>query len=102
MLRTYRDRVAGPADALLAAAARDHDPRPLRTLLDRHFPAAASEPALFLLGELLFERGEFREAEAHWRRLLPDDPAADPSVPQPAADPARARATGRTGLPVPG
>ena len=92
-LRSYRDRVAGPADALLAAGVRDRDPRPLRTLLDRYFPAAASEPALLLLGELLFERGEFREAEAHWRRLLPsEDATADPSLPTPVADPPRARA----------
>lgn len=71
-LKAYRNRIDEPAKKLLEAAKRDRDVKPLRQLLDRYFVSRPSEEGLFLLGELHYERGEFRLAERAWRRLLPD------------------------------
>lgn len=90
-LRAYQDRTDEPARKLLDAAKRDRDPRPLWQLLDRYFVSRPAEDALLLLGDLLFERGEFRTAEVVWRRLLPDADA-DVPYPSPRTDPAAVRA----------
>lgn len=85
-LAAYRDRVDVPARKLLDQAKRDRDPRPLQILLARYFPARACEEALGLLGEFAFERGDFRTAEAHWRRLLADSPGEVVPFPDPRAE----------------
>jgi outer membrane protein assembly factor BamB len=90
-LRAYQDRIDQPAKKLLEQAKRNRDPRPLWQLLDRYFVSRPSEEALQLLGELLFERGEFRAAENQWRRLLPEA-GADLTYPGAKADPALTRA----------
>jgi hypothetical protein len=51
----------------------------------------AADEGLLLLGDLLFERGEFRAAEAAWRQLLPDG-GSELAYPNSAADPALVRA----------
>ena len=90
-LKAYQDRVDQPAKKLLAHAKRDRDPRPLYQLLDRYFVSHPADEALLLLGDLLFERGEFRAAEETWRRLLPAG-GADVTYPNSKADPALVRA----------
>ena len=92
VLRTVRGRIDGPAARLLDQGKAARDRRPLRLLLDRYFVARPAEDALLLLGDLLFERGEFRAAAAAWRKLLPDAPADEPAFPDPTADPAAVRA----------
>jgi outer membrane protein assembly factor BamB len=93
VLRGYRDRTDGPARRLLELGQKNHDPRPLRQLLDRYFASRPAESALLLLGELAFERGDFRAAEGYWRRLLPTaNPAGEPAFPDPKTDPASVRA----------
>lgn len=91
-LKGLRDRIDEPARKLYEAGRAARDPKPLRALLDRYFVSRSAEPALLLLGELAFERGEFAAAERYWRTLLP--PASDTalSFPQPATDPAAVRA----------
>lgn len=92
-LRAYRDRADAPAAALLGAGKRDRDPRPLLELVDQYFATSHAEEAFLWLGELAFERGDFRAAETQWRRLLPagaDSP--DPGVIQPKFAPAAAAA----------
>ncbi|WP_143392737.1 PQQ-binding-like beta-propeller repeat protein [Fimbriiglobus ruber] len=96
-LRGYRDRADEPSRKLLAAGRADRDPRPLRTLVDKYFASRPAEDAFLLLGELAFERGEFRAAEEYWRRLLParngkTDLAIDPPFPDPTTNPAVVRA----------
>ncbi len=88
-LRGYRDRVDEPARKLLEAGKANRDPRPLRLLVNRYFPSRHTEEALFSLGELAFERGEFRTAKQYWLRLLPGD---ELSVPDAKTDPALIRA----------
>ena len=90
-LKTYQNRVDAPAKLLLDAGARDRDPRPLWQLLDRYFVSRSAQEGGRLLGDLLFERGEFRAAELVWRRLLPGG-GADLAHPTPPADPAALRA----------
>jgi len=92
VLKSYRVRSDEPARKLLEAGKKSRDPRPLRELLDRYFASRPAEEALLLLGELAFERGEFRTAEGYWRRLLPPSDAAEPAFPDPKTDPAAVRA----------
>ena len=91
VLKTYRDRIDEPARKLLDAGKRDRDPRPLWQLLDRYFVSRQGEEASLLLGDLLFERGDFRTAEMIWKRLLPDADA-DVNYPDVKTDPATVRA----------
>ncbi|MBN9522987.1 PQQ-binding-like beta-propeller repeat protein, partial [bacterium] len=90
-LKAYQARIDAPAKLLLDAGTRDRDSRPLWQLLDRYFVSRPAQSGGLLLGDLLFERGEFRAAEVVWRRLLPDE-GADLSHPTPPADPAALRA----------
>jgi outer membrane protein assembly factor BamB len=90
-LKAYQDRIDEPARRLLDAGKRDRDPAPLWQLLDRYFVSRPSAEGLLLLGDLHFERGEFRTAELLWRRLLPDA-EADVPYPGPPTDPAAVRA----------
>lgn len=80
-LKGYQERIEAPARRLLEAARRTRDPQPLYQLLDRYFVSRPAEEGLLLLGDLLFDRGEYRAAEQAWRKLTPD--AAD--TPHPAA-----------------
>jgi len=91
VLKAYRDRIDPPAQKLLDEARRTRDPHPLWLLLDRYFVSRPADEALRLLGDLLFERGEFRAAEGVWQRLLPDG-GADVAYPGSKADQALVRA----------
>lgn len=90
-LKNYQDRIDEPASKLLAAAKRTNDPGPLWQLLDRYYASRPADEGLLFLGDLLFERGEFRAAERTWRRLLPDS-GADITYPASRSDPAAVRA----------
>ena len=90
-LKGYRDRVEVPARKLLDAGKASRDPAPLWQLLDRYFVSRPADEGLLLLGDLLFERGEFHAAEQLWRRLLPDA-GADLPYPKSQADAAAVRA----------
>src|SRR5438067_8939449 len=90
-LKGYQDRIDEPARKLLGAGKRTRDPAPLWQLLDRYFVSRPAGEALLLLGDLLFEKGEFRTAERVWTRLLPDTDA-DVVYPGSSADPAAVRA----------
>lgn len=90
-LKGYRDRVEDPARNLLDAGKKARDPAPLWTLIDRYFVSRPADEGSLLLGDLLFERGEFRTADRVWRRLLPDA-GADVVYPGSNADAAAVRA----------
>src|SRR5581483_816256 len=66
-LKGYQDRIDAPARKLLDAARKSRDPAPLWQLLDRYFVSRPADEALLLLGDLLFDRGEFRASELQWR-----------------------------------
>ncbi len=90
-LKGYQDRLEEPARKLLARARKMRDPAPLWRLLDQYFVSRPSQEGSLLLGELLFERGDFRAAERIWRQLLPDGDT-ELSYPGPVTDPADIRA----------
>jgi outer membrane protein assembly factor BamB len=90
-LKSYQDRIDNPARKLFDTAKQTRDPAPLWQLLDRYFVSRPAEDGLLLLGDLLFERGEFRTAENVWRRLLPDA-GADIVYPNSRTDLAAVRA----------
>lgn len=90
-LKSYQDRLDGPAKNLLDTAKRTRNPTPLWQLLDRYFVSRPADEGLLLLGDLLFEDGEFRAAEQVWRKLLAGG-GADLAYPNSKADPALVRA----------
>lgn len=71
VLATYRQRVESEARRLLALARQHRDSAPLRRLVDETFCSSVTGEALDLLGDLAFERGDFDEARAWWRRIAP-------------------------------
>src|SRR5262249_12946290 len=87
VLRSYQDRIEAPAQKLLDAGKRNRDPGPLWQLLERYFVSRLGEEASLLLGDLLFEKGDFRAAELVWARLVSDG-GADVVYPRPAVNPA--------------
>jgi outer membrane protein assembly factor BamB/tetratricopeptide (TPR) repeat protein len=104
-LRLYRTRVDGLARKWFDHGAKARDVRLLRRVVDEAFCSQVTDQALDLLGDLAFERGEFREAERWWRMLaLPlldvegqgTEPGPQPDVrlrfPDPKVDPAQVRA----------
>lgn len=91
-LDTFRDRIEEPARKLLQQGKAKRDPKPLAELADRYFVSRPAEEGLLLLGELLFERGDFVAAERAWRALLPADGDARLVYPKPKTDPAAVKA----------
>ncbi len=91
-LNAFQNRLEEPAKKLLDAGRRDRDPAPLRQLLGRYFISRPAEEAILLLGELLFERGDFRAAEQAWRLLLPPGTANELSYPSAKTDSALVKA----------
>lgn len=91
-LETFRDRIDEPARKLLDAGKKRRDPQPLRELTDRYFVSRPAEEGLLLLGELLFERGDFVAAERAWRALLADGGDGVLAYPKPKTDPAVVKA----------
>jgi outer membrane protein assembly factor BamB len=70
-IAAYRERVDSAARRLLALGRQGRDPAPLRRLVDEMFCSRLTGEALDLLGDLAFERGDFDEARAWWRRVAP-------------------------------
>lgn len=90
-LKNYQDQIEIPARKLLEAGKRTRDTGPLWQLVDRYFVSRPADEGLLLLGDILFERGEFRTAELLWHRLIPDG-NADIAYPDSKADPAQLHA----------
>jgi len=71
-LKAYQDRIDAPAQKLLDTAKRTRETATLWQLIDRYFVSRPADDGILLLGDLLFEEGDFRQAEQVWRMLLPD------------------------------
>jgi outer membrane protein assembly factor BamB len=91
ILKNYQEQIEAPARKLLELAKRTRDPAPLWQLLDRYFVSRPADEGSLLLGDLLFERGEFHAAETVWRRLVPGT-NADLTYPHSKVAPALVRA----------
>ena len=70
-LQPYRQRIDGQANAWLAKARESNDDRLLKQIVRHSFCSSAGDDALWLLGELTFERGEYAVARQAWERLVP-------------------------------
>jgi outer membrane protein assembly factor BamB len=95
-LSHYRKRVDARARLWLKRGVEAHDVAALRRLVNEAFCSRVADQALDLLGDLAFERGDFAEARAWWRLLVP--PAGEGVAtgalrfPDPQVDLARVRA----------
>ena len=70
-LRLYRSQVDVLAERWLEQALADRDASRLERVVDEFFASSFGDQALWYLGELLLERGEFRKARECWERLSP-------------------------------
>jgi len=94
-LEMYRTRTDPQARRWVEQGLEEREPRWLRKTVDEAFCSRPAEKALDALGDLAFERGDFNEAEAWWRYLVPvgaDAPAHALHYPKPEIDPARVQA----------
>jgi outer membrane protein assembly factor BamB len=74
----YRQRVDGQANEWLELALESNDDRLLKQIIRRSFCSSAGDDALWTLGEIAFERGQYAVARQSWERLVPAFlPAAD-------------------------
>jgi len=74
-LAEYRNRIDGQAAEWLADGRANLDEAPLRRIVERAFNSSSGDEALWLLGELAFERGQYAQARQHWQLLVPPRPA---------------------------
>ena len=78
-LEAYRQRVDPLAEAWLKQAVAERDPRRLQEIVDRFFASRSGDDALFRLGEIELEQGNFREHADAWEQLSP--PLTEPAGP---------------------
>ncbi len=93
-LDQYRRLVNGRAGKWFEAGKRERDLRLLYRVVDEAFCSSDGEAALDCLGDLLFERGRFAEAEAAWAQIapFPREHSSELVFPNPKGDVARLRA----------
>lgn len=82
-LKLYRDRVDPVAKSLFEAGQKELDELQLRRVVQIGFNSSYGDDALWMLGDLAFERGEFALARSYWEQLIPEQPRTD----QPASKP---------------
>lgn len=73
-LLLYRKRTDPQARRWFESATGMHDEAGLRKIIRHAFLSSYGDEALWLLGELAWERGEVARARAYWEQLLPLDP----------------------------
>jgi hypothetical protein len=83
-LAAYRLRVDALADDRLQRGVKDRDERLLRQVVDRAFCSSAGDDALWALGEIALERGDYQAARAAWQVIRPET-AGEGSIAYPDA-----------------
>lgn len=74
-LKTYRDQVDGQAKQWFDEGAKNRDERLLRRIVDQFYCSSYGDDALWLLGELALERGDYGAARGYWEQLIETPPA---------------------------
>jgi len=69
VLSEYRALVDAPAEAWTRQGIAQRDPQRLQRVVDELFCSRWGDNALFALGELALERGEYQTARRHWSRI---------------------------------
>ncbi len=70
-LAIYRGRVDAQANEWLKEGLRRRDRSQLQRVVDELFGGSYADDALFALGEIAMERGEFGAARGYWERISP-------------------------------
>ena len=83
-LAALRGRIDGLADDWLRRGIEHRDERLLRQVVDRAFCSSGGDDALWALGEIALERGDYQAARAAWQRTYPET-AGDESLAYPDA-----------------
>ena len=83
-LTAYRSRVDSQAEEWFESGRKTFDEQPLLRVVNSAFNSSVGDDALWLLGELAFEQGQFALARQYWSLLVPPlaqdvDPAAQKS-----------------------
>jgi outer membrane protein assembly factor BamB len=78
-LDVYRQRVDPLAEAWLKRAVAERDPLRLQEIAERFFASRSGDNALFRLGDIELEQGNFSRARGAWQQLSP--PLTDPAGP---------------------
>jgi outer membrane protein assembly factor BamB len=70
-LAIYRNRVDPQAEKWYRQGLADHDPHPLLDVVSQLFCSSWGDDALYALGELALERGNYGGARGYWEQILP-------------------------------
>jgi cellulose synthase operon protein C len=73
-LKLYRGRVDPLARKWYQEGVAQHDRRLLSQVVQRAFASSWGDKALFALGEMSLEKGDYAGARWHWERILPCKP----------------------------
>jgi outer membrane protein assembly factor BamB len=70
-LKLYRFRVDPRARKWYEEGVANHDPRPLRKVVEQAFAGSWGDDALLALGDMALESGDYATARWHWERIIP-------------------------------
>jgi outer membrane protein assembly factor BamB len=76
-LALYRRRADPVAKKWYDDGVARKEPRLLHKVVDEAFASSWGDDALFMLGEIALERGEYAAARADWEKIIPVPPPAD-------------------------
>ncbi len=75
-LRLYRGRVDPQAGKWLDEGVKTHNAELLERVVDQYFCATAGDKALFVLGEMALEAGDYGAARGYWEKIIETPPQA--------------------------
>ena len=73
-LASYRSRVDPSARKWYEEGIKGHDRRSLEDVVDRAFSSSWGDDALYALGEMALESGDYAAARSYWEKCIPVDP----------------------------
>jgi hypothetical protein len=91
-LDQYRQRVEQLTSAWLQDGLERRDEGLLRRIVDESFCSEAGDDALWAMGEMALERGDYESARAAWRRVRPETAGNGLAVPRSSIELANVRA----------
>ena len=75
-LKLYRARIDPVARKWYEDGIANHDPRPLRKVVQQAFAGSWGDEALLALGDMALESGDYTAARWYWERIIPHPPTA--------------------------
>jgi len=75
-LAIYRGQVDGQAKQWFDDGSERHDEAVLRKIVDQFYCSSYGDEALWLLGEMALERGDYGAARSYWEQLIEMPPAS--------------------------